>query len=96
MSTKKKTESRHGKLSDNTVQTSITMNKALMDKAKVSAKAEGRSLSNWLEQIVKKSLPPLLIAFTAFHLSRTPSDWSQKALVKTGKAAIHAIGRALA
>lgn len=57
MPTKKKTESRHGLLSENTAQTSITMNKELLRKAKAEAKKEGRSLSNWLEQVVKRSFP---------------------------------------
>jgi hypothetical protein len=52
---KKKTESRHGKLAEGTAQTSITMNKELLAKCKAAAQAEGRSLSNWLEQLVKRS-----------------------------------------
>ena len=83
MSTKKKTESRHGKLADTTTQTSITMNKALMAKAKAAAEAEGRSLSNWLEQLVKKSVPLLVLSFLAFHLWRSPSKWTLSALSKT-------------
>ena len=84
MASKKSPESRHGKLSENTTQTSITMNKKLMEMAKAEAKKEGRSLSNWLEQLVKKGLPPMLIAFTL--LTRTPSDWTSKALLATGNA----------
>jgi hypothetical protein len=87
MASKKSPDSRHGKLSENTAQTSITMNKKLMEMAKAEAKKEGRSLSNWLEQLVKKGLPPMLIAFALFHLNRSPSDWSSKALLATGKAA---------
>lgn len=55
MSSKKKnTESRHGKLSEGRSQTSITMRKELMDKAKAEAEREGRSLSNFIEQIAKR------------------------------------------
>jgi siderophore synthetase component len=68
MAAKKTSDSRHGKLSENTSQTSITMNKKLMEMAKAEAKKEGRSLSNWLEQLVKKGLPPLLLTFALFHL----------------------------
>lgn len=53
---KKNPNSRHGKLAENRVQTSITMNKSLMIKAKEEAEREGRSLSNLLEQITKKYL----------------------------------------
>ncbi len=58
MSSKKKPESRHGVLADTTAQTSITMNKALLAKAKAAAKKEGRSLSNWLSRIVETYTPP--------------------------------------
>ncbi len=91
MSTKTKTESRHGKLADTTTQTSITMNKALMTKAKAAAEAEGRSLSNWLEQLVKKSVPLLLIAFALCHLWRSPSKWSVSALGKTASTIVTAM-----
>lgn len=56
MSAKKKTASRHGKLAETTAQTSITMNKQLLAKCRAVAGSEGRSLSNWLEQLVKKTL----------------------------------------
>jgi predicted HicB family RNase H-like nuclease len=65
---KKSTESRHGKLSEGTAQTSITMNKALLEKARQAAEAEGRSLSNWLEQVVKKSVQAGIIAFIAWYM----------------------------
>ena len=55
MAAKKKTsETRHGRLSEHTAQTSITMNKELLAKCRAAAKAEGRSLSNWLEQLARR------------------------------------------
>jgi len=57
MRPKKKGESRHGKLAETTGQTSITMNKELLARCRAAAASDGRSLSNWLEQLVKKSLP---------------------------------------
>lgn len=57
MPAKKNPLSRHGKLSENTAQTSITMNKKLLLRAKAAAKAEGRSLSNWIEQLARKEFP---------------------------------------
>lgn len=53
---KNKKESRHGKLADGTTQTSVTMKKEIMEKARAAAKADNRSLSNWLEQVAKKAL----------------------------------------
>jgi hypothetical protein len=60
MSTKKKKKgtTRHGMLAETTGQTSITMNKELLAKCRAAARAEGRSLSNWLEQLAKRSLGP--------------------------------------
>ena len=91
-----KKQTRHGKRAPGKTQTSITLNEDLLARAKEAAAKDGRSLSNWLEQLVRRSVLLLCAAFTAFHLTRTPSDWSQKALVKTGKAAWSLIGRALA
>ena len=53
---KKKAQTRHGKLAEGTAQTSITMRKEVMEKARAAAEADGRSLSNWLEQVAKKAL----------------------------------------
>lgn len=41
-------------LAEGTAQTSITMNRELLEKCKAAAQAEGRSLSNWLEQLVRR------------------------------------------
>ncbi len=49
-------ETRHGKLAESTAQTSITMKKEVMEKARAAAQADGRSLSNWIEQVAKKAL----------------------------------------
>jgi hypothetical protein len=51
---KKKSGSRHGMLAEGTAQTSITMNRELLEKCKAAAQEEGRSLSNWLEQLVRR------------------------------------------
>lgn len=57
---KKTATTRHGKLSENTSQTSITMNRKLLARAKAQARKEGRSLSNWLEQLAKKEFPDVV------------------------------------
>jgi len=70
MSVKKKNpDSRHGKLSDKTAQTSITMNKELLEKCRAEAEREGRSLSNWLEQLAKNSFKLLAAALLLWWLS---------------------------
>lgn len=56
MSAKKKPESRHGKLADNRTQTSITLERELLSRLRSVAKKDGRSLSNWMEQTLKKTL----------------------------------------
>lgn len=58
---KKTTETRHGKLAETTAQTSVTMKKEIMEKARAAAKADNRSLSNWLEQVARKALEGGLI-----------------------------------
>ena len=91
MKAKPKTETRHGKLAETTSQTSITMNKALLNKARAAAKAEGRSLSNWLEQLVKKGTLLSLAAFLAFHAARPASKWTLASLSSTAKTGFAAI-----
>lgn len=47
-------ESRHGKLAPTTAQTSITMKREVLNKAKEAAKAENRNLSNFLETVLRQ------------------------------------------
>jgi len=75
---------------------SLSIESELLAKAEKEAKAKGMNFSEYISALISKILPPLLLAFALFHLSRTPSDWSSKALLATGKAAISTIGRALA
>ena len=56
MSAKKKPANRHGQLADNRTQTSITIEKELLARLRSVAKNDGRSLSNWMEQTLKKTL----------------------------------------
>lgn len=42
---------------DGKAQTSISLRKDLLDQAKDQATAEGRSLSNWIEQILRDKFP---------------------------------------
>ena len=60
------------------------------------AAKEGLAVDAWIEKIILKSILAITVTFAAFHLTRSPSDWSQMALVKSGKAAWSLIGRALA
>lgn len=81
--TPKNPNSRHGKLSENTSQTSITMKKELLEKARAAAKSENRSLSNWLEEVVKKVIILILSALALLHWQRPPGNWSVKAIKQT-------------
>jgi hypothetical protein len=55
-SAKKKSVSRHGMRAPGKTQTSITLSEELLDQARVVAEQDGRSLSNWLEQLIRKRL----------------------------------------
>jgi hypothetical protein len=99
MNSPKKKSSRHGKLAETTGQTSITMNKELLDRAKKAAKAEGRSLSNWLEQLVKKSMLLFIFSLAGWHALRSPapgkaSSWTPAALIASAKAGWHKLAPA--
>jgi hypothetical protein len=50
--------SRHMKRADGKAQTSISMREDLLDQARHAAEAEGRSLSNWIEQMLKEKFTP--------------------------------------
>ncbi|HEX2746432.1 MAG TPA: hypothetical protein VHM91_00425 [Verrucomicrobiales bacterium] len=57
MSTKKKTSSsrkQYGRRAEGKTQTTISLSEAVYEKAKKNADADGRSLSNYLEQLLKK------------------------------------------
>ncbi len=49
-----KKQTRHMVRADNKTQTSISLRADLLDLAKQAAEQEGRSLSNWLEQELKR------------------------------------------
>lgn len=48
---------RHQKRADGKTQTSISLREDILERAKKQADAEGRSLSNWLEQMLKEKFP---------------------------------------
>jgi len=47
-------ESRHGKHAETTKQTSITMRKEVLERARKAAADENRNFSNWLETFLRK------------------------------------------
>ena len=51
MSTKKST--RQGQRAPGKTQTSISLRKDLLDWARAKAESDGRSLSNWIEQLIR-------------------------------------------
>ena len=54
---KAKKPSRHTVRADNKTQTSISLRADLLAMAKEAAAKEGRSLSNWLEQELRRKFP---------------------------------------
>lgn len=54
---KAKKTSRHGFRADNKTATSISLRADLLELAKAQAEKEGRTFSNWIEQLLKAKLP---------------------------------------
>jgi hypothetical protein len=52
-----KPSSRHGRRAENKTQTSISLRLDLLTAAQNAATAEGRTFSNWLEQLLKEMFP---------------------------------------
>ena len=55
----KKQSSRHMMRADNKTQTSISLRADLLERARIEAEREGRSLSNWIEQFLKQKFPDM-------------------------------------
>jgi hypothetical protein len=49
-------KSRHGRRAENKTQTSVSLSADLLEKARAQAESEGRTFSNWLEQMLKEKL----------------------------------------
>lgn len=60
--------------------TSVSLSEETLERARQAAAQDGRSLSNWLENLIKTSIK--LIVFLAFiaKLIQGPTDWSAEAL----------------
>ena len=56
MSAKKQTRKTYGRRATGKTQTTISLSDEMLEKAKRNAEADGRSLSNYIEQLLK-SLP---------------------------------------
>lgn len=71
------------------------MKKDLLEKCRVEAEQQGRTLSNFLEQLAKNALKAAgkisLLAFAAFHLTRSPTDWHAEALAASFSKAVSLI-----
>lgn len=87
MPAKKQPRKTYGRRASGKTQTTISLSDEMLEKAKRNAEADGRSLSNYIEQLLK-SLPLLLIlALAAMHWHRSPRNWSPAAIQKTAAAA---------
>ena len=90
MSAKKAPRKQYGRRGAGKTQTTISLSDEALAKAKRNADADGRSLSNYLEQLLK-SLPLLILAgLLAYHFARvgaSPRAWTGAKLAGTAKAA---------
>lgn len=68
-------DSRHGKRADGKSQTSLSMREDLMNRAREEAAKEGRTLSNWIEQMLKEKFPE--VAHSAAPPKKRPSKEKQ-------------------
>jgi transcriptional regulator with XRE-family HTH domain len=66
----------------------VPLSPALREKLDKLRKERGIDPSSWAAEILDKILILAVMSLAAFHLSKSPSDWSLKALAKTGKALI--------
>ena len=65
MSAKKQTRKTYGRRATGKTQTTISLSDEMLEKAKRNADADGRSLSNYIEQLLKSLPMLLLLAFAA-------------------------------
>jgi hypothetical protein len=70
---KKTPSSRHGVRADNKTQTSISLRLDLLQAAQASAAREGRTFSNWLEQVLKDRFPGAATAKPAKPAKKAPA-----------------------
>lgn len=57
------------------------------------AKARGISVSELLRQLATGTIKLSILALLAFHLARSPKNWSPAALKQTAAAAWHKVSR---
>lgn len=62
--------------------TSISLSEDMLEKAKEAAAKDGRSLSNWLEQLIKNSVKLIIFLILLAKLMSDPTDWSAGALAQ--------------
>lgn len=87
MPTKKQTRKQYGRRASGKTQTTISLSQDMLEKAKRNAEADGRSISNYIEQLLKSLPVLLLLAFLAFHVTRSPKRWTASALKQTASVA---------
>jgi hypothetical protein len=87
MASKKQTRKTYGRRAAGKTQTTISLSDEALAKAKKNAESDGRSFSNYIEQLINKAPLLLLGAFCLFHLTRSPRAWNAAALKATASAA---------
>lgn len=69
----------------------ISLPKDLKARIENAARKDNRSTSNFLATELKKLLGILILAFLAFHVTRSPKRWSAAALKQTAAVAVQTI-----
>lgn len=75
--------------------TSVSLSEETLERARQAAAQDGRSLSNWIENLIKTSIK--LIIFLAFiaKLMSGPTDWSAEAVLASAGQGCIWFGRGL-
>lgn len=89
----------YGRRGDGKTQTTLSLSEEVLEKARRAAEEDGRSLSNFIEQLLKKSLLLLLALFSCWQFApktRPALRSCGKAVVALVESTISAATKALA
>jgi len=74
---------------------SVPLSKELLERIEKEAARKGKNRVDLINEVLKAALGLILLAFLAFHVTRSPKRWNAEALAATGKAAVQKIQLAL-
>ena len=93
MSAPKTPKKQYGRRASGKTQTSLSLSDEVLEKARANAEKEGRSLSNYIEQLLKRTSIIAVIGFLSIHALRPSSRWTMRSLSSTAKAGLAAVLR---